>query len=430
MARIVVSYRRLDSAAIAGRIFDRLSQRYGDSSVFMDIDNIPAGVDFRDRIGDALRASDALIVVIGPKWVDPKKRGHTTIQDETDWVRIELETALRQKIPVIPALVQGATMPKADQLPPSLRDFAFRNAATIDAGQDFNTHIERLTRAIDQIAGAAAAKIVEPAGAASMPAEPKQRERTGLLVGFALAAVALVGLVIVGVTWPRVPELFTPASFQKKEADPSEPRWVSSPPPGSASDAPSRVTIINSVGSDPQPSSPSNEPLNARRSASPVAGVNNAVSAYEAKDFVRAASLAEPFAKQGDPDSQFIMGRLYETGRSVSADPAIAAEWYRKAAEQGFVKAQYNLGTLYLNGTGVPKDARMAAEWFSKAATQGHHIAEFSLATMYENGDGVTRDRDQARRWYTEVLKSDDQALVQDARDAIERLNSRPTRRR
>src|SRR5438105_5313114 len=98
MARIVLSYRRLDSASIAGRIFDRLSARFGPDSVFMDIDNIPVGADFRERIGDALKRCDLLLVVIGRSWLDPAQADHSTIMDETDWVRIEVETALQRGI--------------------------------------------------------------------------------------------------------------------------------------------------------------------------------------------------------------------------------------------------------------------------------------------------------------------------------------------
>ena len=69
MSKIIVSYRRSDSAAITGRIFDRLIDRYGEESVFMDIDRIPFGTDFRHHIQDALRDADILLAVIGPTWL-------------------------------------------------------------------------------------------------------------------------------------------------------------------------------------------------------------------------------------------------------------------------------------------------------------------------------------------------------------------------
>jgi hypothetical protein len=80
--------------------------------VFRDIDNIPFGIDFRKVINDALRDTDLLIAIVGPNWRGKRKRGNAKIDDDNDLVRIEIETALQRDIPVIPALVGGAVMPK------------------------------------------------------------------------------------------------------------------------------------------------------------------------------------------------------------------------------------------------------------------------------------------------------------------------------
>jgi hypothetical protein len=111
MSKIIVSYRRSDSAAITGRIFDRLVDRYGEESVFMDIDRIPFGTDFRHHIQDALRGADVLLAVIGPTWLGKTADGRTRIQDEADPVRVEIDAALKQGLAVIPVLVDNATMP-------------------------------------------------------------------------------------------------------------------------------------------------------------------------------------------------------------------------------------------------------------------------------------------------------------------------------
>jgi hypothetical protein len=150
MAKIVISYRRTDSD-VTGRIFDRLVQRYGKDSVFRDIDNIPFGIDFRKVINDALHGTDVLIAIVGPNWRGTRKQGSARINDDNDLVRIEVETALQREIPVIPALVGGAIMPKPTELPDSLRDFLFRNAANIDSGRNFDTDIERLMRSMDSL---------------------------------------------------------------------------------------------------------------------------------------------------------------------------------------------------------------------------------------------------------------------------------------
>src|SRR5258707_2452588 len=90
MAHIVISYRRADTDSFAGRIQDKIADRFGSDSVFMDIDNIPFGRDFRSHIRDALGTSDVVIVVIGDKWLGSAKSGHARILDETDPVRIEV----------------------------------------------------------------------------------------------------------------------------------------------------------------------------------------------------------------------------------------------------------------------------------------------------------------------------------------------------
>ena len=114
----------------------------------MDIDAIPLGVDFRDHIKATISGANALLVVTGPRWLGKKKTG-SRIQESSDWVRIELEAAFESKISVFPVLVDGATMPKPEQLPPSIRGFAYLQAGRVDSGVDFHPHIDRLIRSID-----------------------------------------------------------------------------------------------------------------------------------------------------------------------------------------------------------------------------------------------------------------------------------------
>jgi hypothetical protein len=147
--KIAISYRRTESDA-AGRIYDRLAQRYGDESIFRDIDTIPFGVDFRRAVDEALADADVLIAIVGPQWRGINEDGSARITEVNDLVRIEIETALKRDIPLIPVLIGAALMPKATEIPESIRDFSFRNAAHIDSGRNFNTDVERLMRSIDR----------------------------------------------------------------------------------------------------------------------------------------------------------------------------------------------------------------------------------------------------------------------------------------
>ena len=141
--RLFLSYRRADSRAIAGRIYDRLVHEYGKDNVFMDVDTIPPGVDFRKHIRTAIIGCHALIAVIGPRWLGgTEARGG--LDNPRDFVRVELELALERDIPIVPVLVDGATMPTPDGLPASIRDLVFRNASQVDSGRDFHPHIDRL----------------------------------------------------------------------------------------------------------------------------------------------------------------------------------------------------------------------------------------------------------------------------------------------
>src|SRR3974390_769390 len=127
-SKIVLSYRRSDSDVITGRIRDNLASHYGEDAVFMDIDSISLGSDYRKQIKDALLQNKIFIAVIGPKWLGGTDN-NARIKEENDPVRIEVETALQQGTPLIPVLVSGATMPKAEELPVSLQNLASYNAA-------------------------------------------------------------------------------------------------------------------------------------------------------------------------------------------------------------------------------------------------------------------------------------------------------------
>jgi hypothetical protein len=153
MPKIVISYRRSDSG-VTGRIFDRLVAHFGRDSVFIDIDDIPVGIDFREHIATALQESDLLMAVVGANWLGTGESAGSRIMQDDDPVRVELEIGFKRGIPVIPVLVERARMPPANDLPDSLRDFAFLNAATVDVGRDFHQHVSTLIQSIDDtIAG-------------------------------------------------------------------------------------------------------------------------------------------------------------------------------------------------------------------------------------------------------------------------------------
>jgi hypothetical protein len=100
--------------------------------VFMDVNAIQPGRDFRKAIDDCIRECSVLLAILGREWLESKDAlGRRRLDDETDFVRLEIASALRRDIPVIPVLVRGAKMPTAEQLPADLRELAYRNAVEL-----------------------------------------------------------------------------------------------------------------------------------------------------------------------------------------------------------------------------------------------------------------------------------------------------------
>jgi hypothetical protein len=188
---IAISYRREDSLPIAGRLYDRLQAKFGRQNVFMDFDSIPAGVDFRERIKQTIERSDIVVAVIGPRWLGERIDSSRRIDEQTDFVRLEIKYALEQNVPVIPLLVDNTPMPKPETLPPEIERLAFRNALPLDSGIDFHNHAERL---INSIRGLIDVDAIQEKQRASIRTAlpPKPRRSKKLIWGF-LAFAAVVG---------------------------------------------------------------------------------------------------------------------------------------------------------------------------------------------------------------------------------------------
>jgi hypothetical protein len=129
MAGIFISYRRDDAAADAGRLQDDLRRRCARGEVFLDV-SIQAGTDFREALAAELDTCEVLIAVIGPRWLDARNQstGQRRLDEEADYVRLEIATALAKRKVVVPVLLPGAKMPRPEDLPESIRELAWRNA--------------------------------------------------------------------------------------------------------------------------------------------------------------------------------------------------------------------------------------------------------------------------------------------------------------
>ncbi|HZC98808.1 MAG TPA: TIR domain-containing protein [Actinomycetes bacterium] len=147
--RIFISYRREETAYPAGWLYDRLVDRFGSGQIFKDVDSIQLGDDFVEVITRAVGSCDVLLTLIGDQWLTiTDDHGRRRLDDPDDFVRLEIEAALTRKVRVIPILVDGARMPRADDLPDSLSALVRRQALELSPSR-FEFDTSRLLKVLD-----------------------------------------------------------------------------------------------------------------------------------------------------------------------------------------------------------------------------------------------------------------------------------------
>jgi TonB family protein len=155
-------------------LFDDLVKHFGEHMVFMDVAGIEAGRDFRKAIEESVARCGVLLVVMGPEWLNAKNGlGARRLDDPADFVRIETASALRRDIPVVPVLVHGAEMPRAEQLPDDLKDLAYRNCIELTHAR-WRSDIQLLIEALRRLVGDAG-----PIGTGPGPKQPAASAQPG-----------------------------------------------------------------------------------------------------------------------------------------------------------------------------------------------------------------------------------------------------------
>jgi TIR domain len=208
MGGIFISYRREDTAAYAGRLWENLRSHFADTDVFIDLDSLSAGVPFAHRIQEAIGECSVLIAMIGPSYMTTvDDSGNRRLDDPKDFVRLEVSAALRNKIPVIPVLVGGAVLPSRSLFPKRMGEMLSYNAVEL-SDQRWSYDVSRLIRAVEALAPADARE--SDASVDTLPEGPVGREmregprghprsqRAVLWVGLVVLAA---GGVIVGLTF-------------------------------------------------------------------------------------------------------------------------------------------------------------------------------------------------------------------------------------
>lgn len=140
-SRIFICYRRQEASDLAGRLYDQLASYFGKQHVFVDVE-IGHGDKFAEVIARKVDACEVLLAVIGPQWLKDSQ-GRRRLEDPDDFVRLEIEAALRRDVRVIPILTNGAVVPDRSELPKTLAGLADRQAFPVRA-DSFRHDVERL----------------------------------------------------------------------------------------------------------------------------------------------------------------------------------------------------------------------------------------------------------------------------------------------
>jgi len=149
MIKIFLSYRRSDSRHITERIYDRLVTQFGSEHVFKDLDSFPLGTDFRQALEEMVGQCHVLLLVIGERWLSlSDKSGARRLEAENDYVRTEIDIALRRGITIMPLLVDNIEMPKEIELPSSINKLAFYNGIQVRGDPDFHRDVDRVIKAL------------------------------------------------------------------------------------------------------------------------------------------------------------------------------------------------------------------------------------------------------------------------------------------
>src|SRR5271166_1536472 len=382
--QIFLSYRRDDTAGFAGRLYDRLHDRFPQNKIFIDVDSIDPGLDFVEAIEANVGACDVLIAVIGKRWlVAANGEGRRRLDNPEDFVRLEIGTALKRGIRVIPVLVEGVLMPQPGELPDDLRLLTRRNAIEVSHTR-FSADSNRLIVALERVFEKTAAEKrereekaqledvpqsqlpspVAPSIAAAQPEADKPSAETPKVVhpllpkpsgpervkpppswsggsrgktpskqAIAFLAIAVV-LVVGGLIYLVI---------RASQSPPPEPVPVAAVTPG--------PTVIATPGEEKAPPTPE---VVVQPSAQPTAAVSVAtpnlatITTPSAVFSPLASSTPQPTPSLTPSEAEWLAGKRYLDMK----DFAKALPHLQKAADAGNADAMVALGELYQNGQG------------------------------------------------------------------------------
>ncbi len=190
---IFISYRRDDARHAAGRLADDLAEHFDPQSIFRDIEGIDPGVDFVDALEQALGSCAVMLVLIGHQWLGIQDAdGRRRLQLADDWIRLEITSALKRGIRVVPVLLEGARLPDADELPEDLRPLCRRQTAELSDSR-WRGDLRRLVDTLSRVPGLERSR-AHAAPAAPSPSAAKNSGRRSLWLGAGLGVFGLMAV--------------------------------------------------------------------------------------------------------------------------------------------------------------------------------------------------------------------------------------------
>jgi len=194
MDKIFISYRREDSEGFARSLFQSLVGHFGKDHVFMDVDSIGLGMDFVEAIDKSLADCGALLVLIGKDWAHcTDSDGKRRLDQPDDFVRIEVAKAIKRNVRVIPVLVKGAPMPRAEDLPEELRSLTRRQALEL-RHERWDSDVDHLSAALGTLLG-----ITRQDQSAAPPVQPPPVAKPAGKKGFKIAGMVVAAVIILGI---------------------------------------------------------------------------------------------------------------------------------------------------------------------------------------------------------------------------------------
>ena len=292
---IFISYRRDDTEGEAGRLYDDLVRTFGDACVFMDVSGISPGVDFRRAIDDNVSSCGVLLAMIGPGWLSvTNPDGRRRLDDPSDFVVLEIASALKRNVPVIPVLVHDARMPHPDQLPEGLKDLAYRNSVELTHAR-WNSDAALLISALKAYVSPPAKAVESDPVHATVPVQlpaphaepaarktPPQKSNAGLIAGIVLGALALAAILFMVLHRTKPQTTAQAPDSTQQPANPATTPSAAPTPAGTATTPaqPPQVSPASSPSPTPSSAAPSSP---AAPSASPSATPALPINALQGK---------------------------------------------------------------------------------------------------------------------------------------------------